>query len=78
MAITPNTPGTIVRFRNREWVVLPSAREDVYTLRPLTGLSDAVTVVHKHLADRIAYSMPEERVQPATFPLPTVEDVSNF
>ena len=30
------TPGSIVQCRNREWVLLPSAEENLLLLRPLT------------------------------------------
>jgi superfamily II DNA or RNA helicase len=70
-------PGAIVQCRNREWVLLPSDNDEVFLLRPLTGASDEVVAVHKRLTDLIGYSFPEERVRSATFPLPTVNDLSN-
>jgi hypothetical protein len=30
-------PGSIVRCRNRNWVLLPGESPDVHLLRPLTG-----------------------------------------
>jgi hypothetical protein len=70
-------PGTIVRCRNRDWVLLPAEREDIYLLRPLTGATDETVAVHRTLADLVGYELPTERVQPATFPLPTLADLSN-
>jgi hypothetical protein len=70
-------PGTIVRCRNREWVLLPSEQNDLYLLRPLTGATDELIAVHKSLADLVGYDMPEERVRSATFPLPTVDDLAD-
>jgi superfamily II DNA or RNA helicase len=67
-------PGTIVRCRNRDWVLLPGD-DQVYRLRPLAGTSDDVVVVHRELANLIGYELPEERVQPSTFPLPNDQDV---
>lgn len=64
-------PGSIVRCRDRERVLLPSDQEDVVVLQPLTGATDEVVAVHKRLMDLIGYSLPEERVRPATFPLLT-------
>jgi len=32
-------PGSIVRCRQRDWVLLPSDTQDVYRLRPLAPLS---------------------------------------
>ncbi len=70
-------PGSIVRCRNRDWVFLPSDQEEVYLLRPLTGATDEVVAVHKQLTELVGYSLPEERVRSATFPLPTTEDLAD-
>jgi SNF2 family DNA or RNA helicase len=70
-------PGSIVRCRNRDWVLLPSSRTDVYSLRPLTGAADEVVQIHKALSDLIQSTLAEERVRSANFPLPTVEDVAD-
>lgn len=52
--------GSLVRARNREWVVLPESASDLLILRPL-GASD----------DEIAGILTElETVEPATFPPP--------
>ena len=42
-------PGSIVRCRNRDWVLLPGDQCDVYLLRPLTGSTEDVVAVHKRL-----------------------------
>jgi len=70
-------PGSIVRCRNREWVVLPAETDDVVALRPLTGTTDDVVKVHRGLMNLVGYDLPFERVTPASFPLPTVQDVSD-
>ncbi len=70
-------PGTIVRCRNRDWVLLPSENEDFYALRPLAGTADEVTLVHRELSNLIGYSLPEERVRPSSFPPPTHYDLSD-
>ncbi len=61
--------GGVVRFRERLWVLLPGSSE-VLRLRPLTGTEDEVVEVHKALALLVGGSLPTERVEPATFPLP--------
>ena len=71
------TPGSIVRCRNRDWVLLPSDSPAVHLLRPLTGATDEVVAVHKQLTNLIGYDFPEERVRPATFPLPSPEDLAD-
>lgn len=70
-------PGSIVRCRNREWVLLPSSEPDIVLLRPLTGATDESIAVHRRLVDLAAYSLPEERIRSATFPNPTLDDLSN-
>jgi hypothetical protein len=70
-------PGSIVRFRKRDWVLLPSDRTDLLSLRPLTGATDATVVINKQLEDSIAYSLPEEQVRSATFPKPIVDDLAD-
>ena len=65
-------PGCIVRCRNRDWVLVPGEQSDVHLLRPLTGATDEVVAVHKRLAD-----LSEERIEPATFPLPAVSYLSD-
>lgn len=70
-------PGSIVRFRNREWVLLPSDQSEVLLLRPLTGATDDVVGVHRQLSELAGYSFAEERIRSATFPLPTADDLSD-
>lgn len=70
-------PGSIVRCRNREWVLLPSDQPEVHLLRPLTGATDESIAVHKGLADLISYELAEERLRSATFPLPTAADLAD-
>ncbi len=74
--VNPN-PGSIVRCRNRDWVLLPSADPQLHRLRPLTGVADDVVAVHKELGSFVKETLPEETVRPATFPLPRVEDIAD-
>jgi len=70
-------PGSIVRLRDRDWVLLPSEDENIYRLRPLTGVTDEVVAVHRSLTTIIQYALPEERIQPSQFPPPSSEDLSD-
>ncbi len=70
-------PGSIVRCRNRDWVLLPGEDESLFLLRPLTGTNDDVVALHKGLTNVIGYSFPEERVRPSKFPPPTPEDLGD-
>lgn len=62
-------PGSVVRFRERFWVVMP-AEETQIALRPLIGSPDDVIILDRWLVDQLGYSLPEERPHPAQFPLP--------
>ena len=46
-------PGSIVRCRNRDWVLLPAETDEVWALRPLTGADDDVVHIHKGLSNLI-------------------------
>ncbi|HZO65970.1 MAG TPA: helicase-related protein [Kribbellaceae bacterium] len=60
-------PGTLVRARGREWVVLAESTPDLLVLRPLGGADDERTAV---LPDIEPHS-------PATFPRPDPADAGN-
>ncbi|MCS6828449.1 MAG: DEAD/DEAH box helicase [Caldilinea sp.] len=70
-------PGSIVRVRQRYWVLLPDPDPTRYVLRPLTGAVDETLALDRRLTELLAYTLPEERLQPAHFPLPTPEDVAD-
>ncbi len=69
--------GSIVRCRNRDWVLLPGEDEEAYILRPLAGARDDVVKVHKDLTTLVGYNLPEEWVRPSAFPPPCVDDLSD-
>jgi hypothetical protein len=70
-------PGSVVRFRHREWVVLPGDTEEVLVLRPLTGTPEEEVHVHRRLMHLVGGTLPFERVTPALFPLPSARNVSD-
>lgn len=59
--------GTLVRARGREWVVLPDSDDQLLILRPLGGTDDEIAGVLTNL----------ETVEPATFELPTTQDLGD-
>ena len=69
-------PGSVVKFRNREWILLPSP-PDTYRLRPLTGTEDEAVEVHKKLALLLGGSHPTERISPARFPPPDTQTIGD-
>lgn len=58
-------PGSIVKARGREWIVLPKSEPETLYLRPLGGSDEDYSIIY----------LPLERqsVESATFPLPTAE-----
>ncbi|MCG7892565.1 MAG: DEAD/DEAH box helicase [Candidatus Thiodiazotropha endolucinida] len=58
-------PGSIVRARGREWVVLPQSVDDILHLRPIGGGDDMPT--------RICVALERLPIEHATFPSPTIE-----
>lgn len=52
--------GSLVKARDREWVVLPDSNDDLLLVRPLGGVDEEVTGIY----------LPLEPVQPAHFDLP--------
>ncbi len=59
-------PGSLVRCRDREWVVLPSADPDLLLLRPLGGADSEITGIHLPLSRALKI----DPVEPASFPPP--------
>ncbi len=60
-------PGTLVKARGREWVVLPDSSDDLLLLRPLGGSDEEIAGILTAL----------EEVSPATFDLPDPNDVGD-
>lgn len=70
-------PGSVVRFRNRDWVELPSDKEDLILLRPLTGTSEDVVAVHRELANLLSSTLSTECITPSQFPPPSPDAVAD-
>ncbi|MBV6428452.1 MAG: RNA polymerase-associated protein RapA [Haliscomenobacter sp.] len=65
-------PGSLVRLRERDWIVMPSADNDLLLLKPLGGTEDELTGVYLPLLSR------DEQPQLASFPLPGPADLGDF
>src|SRR5688500_9487504 len=63
---SPVAVGSLVRARGREWVVLPGTTPEFLLLQPLGGGRDDVVGV-----------FPDEGVEQATFPPPSVRDLGD-
>ena len=64
--------GSLVRARNRDWVVMPSSDEKLVLLKPLGGSEDEITGVYLPLA------FENDKIQSTTFPLPSVDDLGDI
>ena len=62
------TPGSLVRARGRDWVVLPTSEPEALHLRPLSGSEADTAWLHLAL---------EPGVRPARFDAPSPEDIGN-
>lgn len=60
--------GSLVKARNREWVVLPGTDEDLLIVRPLGGIDEEVTGIHLKL----------ETVESAQFDLPDPTKIGDY
>jgi superfamily II DNA/RNA helicase len=70
--MTEYKPGKLVTYRERDWIVLPSADPDIIMLKPMGGSEDEITGIFKPL------QIAGEQIKEATFPNPTVEDLDDF
>lgn len=61
-------PGTLVRARGREWVVLPDSEEDFLVVRPLGGTMQETAGIHPAI----------EQIEPATFQPPSANDLGDY
>lgn len=62
------TIGSLVKARDREWVVLPESTEDLLILRPLGGTEDEITGIY----------LPLEKVKSAHFELPNPQLLGDY
>lgn len=69
---TKYTPGNLVRYRNRDWMVLPSNEEQVVIVKPLGGSDEEITGIFLPLAQDF------EKIEKATFKEPTPNQIGNF
>ncbi len=65
-------PGSLVKARGRDWVVLPSNDNDLLVLKPLGGSEEEITAIYLPL------QIPEDKVVHSTFPRPVLDDLGDF
>src|SRR4051794_34959283 len=67
-------PGSLVRCREREWVVLPSESPELLLLRPLGGGESEITGIALSLSRVLGI----DAVTPVTFPPPDPDQAGDF
>lgn len=72
MNIANYTPGSLVSYRGRPWVVLPPEEDKTILLRPLGGSEEEITGVYEPLEPF------DKALSPYEFPKPTAEHIGNF
>lgn len=65
-------PGSLVTFRNRPWVVLPSQDAELLLLKPLGGSDEEITGIFLPVLEKT------EGPRPYDFVKPSVEDLGDF
>ena len=70
--VNPYQPGSLVKLRNRDWVVMPSPDEKLLMVKPLGGADDETTGIYLPLA------ISDEIPQPSQFPFPSIDDAGNY
>lgn len=69
---TEHKPGTLVHYRQRDWMVLPSDNVDLLCIRPLGGSEEETTAVYLPL------QLPAEKIAAAEFPAPQATEIGSF
>ena len=72
MAQPTFSPGVLVRYRDRRWIVLPSQAPELTLLKPLGGSEYEITGVHRDL------DFEGEEIRPDIFPVPEPEETGSF
>ncbi len=68
---TTYTPGSIVACRDRQWVVMPSAIEEIIRLRPLSGNEAEICGIFTDLEGEF------NKINSAQFPLPNWQNIQD-
>ena len=73
MNATDYKPGKLVSFRGREWIVLPSADDDLIMMKPMGGSDEEITSVF------IPLDIPGDNIDDdVRFPVPSSGDLDDF
>ena len=65
-------PGSLVKARDRNWIVLPSENDDLVRLKPLGGSEDETTGIYLPLANE------KDTIKTTEFPPPGEDDIGDI
>ena len=69
---TTHQPGTLIHYRQRDWMVLPSDDVDLLKIKPLGGSEEEATAIYLPIA------LPIEKIKPTSFPDPDPTEIGAF
>lgn len=72
MINTQHQPGTLIHYRKRDWMVLPSDDKDILRIKPLGGSEEEETAVYLPL------TILNEKITSAHFPEPEATEIGAF
>lgn len=67
------TTGSLIEYRKRDWIVIPSEKENVLMLRPISGGNRELCGVYLPLQIELAKKFEHEKIKESTFPLPNAD-----
>jgi superfamily II DNA or RNA helicase len=65
-------PGTLIHYRNRDWMVLPSDDSEILNIKPLGGSEEEQTAIYLPL------HLDSEKIKSAQFPSPKPSEIGSF
>lgn len=72
IATVENKPGSLVKYRDRDWIVMPSEDPELLMVKPLGGSDEEITGIY------LPFAIDSERVSNSTFHQPTTEEIGDF
>jgi superfamily II DNA/RNA helicase len=72
MSVTSRKAGTLVNYRDRDWIVLPTDDPDILKIKPLGGSEAEITGIYLPLG------LPEDQVKDTQLSPPTIDDLGDF
>jgi len=65
-------PGSLIKLRDRDWIIMPSYDKDVLLVKPLGGSDDEMSGIYLPL------KFEEDKIESTDFPKPSFNDIADF